>query len=126
MLEYDNTSIFTLIFNEDFSQIPTGLISLKYNKTVMFQGTLMQINAKHFNNSQSFYICTGEMNSELSRCEWKKVIIYMLMLKRVKKDIDFQHVGTIILSLFGLPRLPCYCSVVYSTPPHDSSPRLAL
>ena len=29
MLEYDNTSIFTLIFNEDFSQIPTGLISLK-------------------------------------------------------------------------------------------------
>lgn len=58
MLEYDNTSIFTLIFNEDFSQIPTGLISLKYNKTVMFQGTLMQINARHFNNSQSFYICT--------------------------------------------------------------------
>ena len=58
MLEYDNTSIFTLIFNEDFPQIPTGLISLKYNKTVMFQGTLMQINAKYFNNSQSFYICT--------------------------------------------------------------------
>lgn len=51
MPEYDNISIFTLIFNEDFSQIPTGLISLKYYKTVMFQGTLMQINAKHFNNT---------------------------------------------------------------------------
>lgn len=51
MLKYDNTSIFTLIFNEDFSQIPTGLISLKYYETVMFQGTLMQINAKHLNNT---------------------------------------------------------------------------
>ena len=51
MPEYDNISIFTLIFNEDFSQIPTGLISLKYYKTVMFQGTLMQINDKHFNNT---------------------------------------------------------------------------
>ena len=51
MPEYDNISIFTLIFNEDFSQIPTGLISLKSYKTVMFQGTLMLINAKHFNNT---------------------------------------------------------------------------
>ena len=123
MLEYDNTSIFTLIFNEDFPQIPTGLISLKYNKTVMFQGTLMQINAKYFNNSQSFYICTEKWIQNFLGVNEKSDYLYAHVEKSKKGCWFFSMLAP---SFSCLPKTPCYCSMVHSTPPHDSSPRLAL